>query len=83
MKDLYQTEFRPDVQYDTILEFMRHWFKYLSGGAKGVVIGMSGGKDSTIAAHLWSKAIGKEPMLRRVVQWLMRCQPVHIVTLEV
>ena len=63
MKDLYQTEFRPDVQYDTIFEFMRHWFKYLSGGAKGVVIGMSGGKDSTIAAHLWSKAIGKDNVL--------------------
>lgn len=63
MKDLYQTEFCPDVQYNMILEFMRHWFEYLSGGAKGVVIGMSGGKDSTIAAYLWAKAIGKDNVL--------------------
>ena len=63
MKDLYRIGFQPYVQYEMILEFMRHWFQNLSGNAQGVIVGMSGGKDSTIAAYLWAKAIGKDKVL--------------------
>lgn len=63
MEDLYQIGFQPYVQYEMILEFMRHWFQNLSGNAQGVIVGMSGGKDSTIAAYLWAKAIGKDKVL--------------------
>ena len=63
MEDLYQIGFQPYVQHEMILEFMRHWFQNLSGNAQGVIVGMSGGKDSTIAAYLWAKAIGKDKVL--------------------
>jgi len=45
------------------IEWIKEWFEKESGGAKGFAIGMSGGKDSTVAAALCARAIGKENVL--------------------
>lgn len=42
------------------IEWIRMWFSYKSGGAKGVILGISGGKDSSVVAALLCRAIGKE-----------------------
>lgn len=39
---------------------LKEWFKYHSGNANGVIIGISGGKDSTVVAKLCCDAIGKD-----------------------
>ena len=39
---------------------IKNWFDNYSGNAKGVVIGISGGKDSTIVATLCQRALGKD-----------------------
>lgn len=45
------------------INWIKDWFMNKSGGAKGIVIGISGGKDSTVAASLCAKAIGSENVL--------------------
>jgi len=45
------------------ITWIKDWFDNQSGSAKGIVIGISGGKDSTIVASLCAKAIGKENVL--------------------
>lgn len=45
------------------VDWIKNWFENESGGAKGVVIGISGGKDSTVVAGLCVKALGKDRVL--------------------
>lgn len=45
-----------------IIEWIKEYFKK-SSSAKGVVIGMSGGKDSFVVAKLCTEALGKENVL--------------------
>lgn len=51
---------RKDV--DKIIDFIKEYFK-INSFAKGVVIGMSGGKDSLVTAKLCTEALGKEKVL--------------------
>lgn len=53
-------EFNAKYQSEKTVEWIRDWFENHSGNAKGVVIGISGGKDSTVVAALCAKAIGKD-----------------------
>lgn len=55
--------FEADFYKEKTIEWIKDWFKNKSGHAKGIVIGISGGKDSTVAAALCVKAIGKENVL--------------------
>lgn len=41
------------------VDWIRDWYNHKSGGAKGIIIGISGGKDSTVVAKLCCEAIGK------------------------
>ena len=54
-----------DAQFHTekVIEWIKNWFDNYSGGAKGIILGISGGKDSTIAAALCAKAIGKDRVI--------------------
>lgn len=45
------------------ISWIQDWFSNCSGGAKGIVLGISGGKDSTVAANLCAQAIGVEKVL--------------------
>lgn len=45
------------------VDWIKNWFDYCSGNAKGVIIGISGGKDSTVVAGLCVKALGKNKVL--------------------
>ena len=49
------------VTIQGIVDFIQEYIE--SSGAKGVVVGMSGGKDSFITAKLCTMAIGKENVL--------------------
>lgn len=42
---------------------IRDWYENESGGAEGLILGISGGKDSSVVAALCSKAIGKDNIL--------------------
>jgi len=42
------------------IAWIKNWFENESGGAKGIIVGISGGKDSTTVAKLCCEAIGKE-----------------------
>lgn len=53
-------EFDAKYQYEKIIEWIRDWFENHSGNAKGIIIGISGGKDSTVVAALCAKAVGKD-----------------------
>lgn len=52
--------FNAKKESDKCVFWIKNWFENESGGAKGIVIGVSGGKDSTIATKLCVKAIGRE-----------------------
>ena len=43
-----------------VIAWIQDWFNNKSGNAKGVILGISGGKDSTIVAALCAKALGKD-----------------------
>lgn len=45
------------------VDWIKNWFENESGGAKGVVIGISGGKDSTVVGGLCVKALGNDKVL--------------------
>ncbi len=45
------------------IEWIKDWFTNKSGNAKGIIIGISGGKDSTVVAALTAQAIGKDKVL--------------------
>lgn len=48
---------------ENIIQWIRDWFETQSNNADGIVIGISGGKDSTVVAKLCVEAIGKENVL--------------------
>jgi len=50
-------------QTENCINWIKDWFKNYSGNAKGVIIGISGGKDSSVAAKLLCEAIGSENVL--------------------
>lgn len=45
------------------IAWIKDWFENYSGKAKGVVLGISGGKDSTVVTGLCTKALGKDKVL--------------------
>lgn len=51
-----------ETRVNYIIESIRNWFNINGRGCKAV-IGMSGGKDSTIVAALCAKAIGRENVI--------------------
>lgn len=61
----YKNDYTFDVkkQTENCINWIREWFENHSGNAKGVIIGISGGKDSTVAAKLLCEAIGNEKVL--------------------
>lgn len=57
------TEFNVKQETQNCIQWIKNWFDNQSGNARGIVIGISGGKDSTVAAQLCAEAIGKSNML--------------------
>ncbi len=53
--------FNAEKEVNNIINFIRDYFK--KNKLKGVVLGISGGKDSAVVAALFSKAIGSENVL--------------------
>lgn len=45
---------------ENIIQWIKNWFEKKSSNAEGIVIGISGGKDSTVVAKLCVEAIGKD-----------------------
>lgn len=54
-------EFNAEKTANEIVEFIRDYYK--KNNIKGVVLGISGGKDSGVVAGLFAKAIGPENMI--------------------
>jgi len=52
--------FNAKEQTENCIHWLQTWFEKESGNAKGAIIGISGGKDSTVVAGLLCKALGKE-----------------------
>lgn len=50
--------FNAKVEYEKIIKFIRDY--YAENNLKGVVLGISGGKDSAVVAGLFTKALGSE-----------------------
>lgn len=55
--------FNVEEQTKLCKDRMAEWFEKESGSAKGIVLGISGGKDSTIVAKLWADVIGADKVL--------------------
>ena len=53
--------FNPEVETNKIIEFIKKYFKDNNLG--GVVLGISGGKDSGVVAGLFTLALGKENVI--------------------
>ena len=51
--------FNAETEINRIVEWIRNWFEQ-NGPTANAVIGISGGKDSTIVAALLVKALGKD-----------------------
>lgn len=58
MKSSKTNKFDPKKQIEKICKFIRKYYK--DNNLKGVVLGISGGKDSAVVAGLFVKALGKE-----------------------
>lgn len=58
MKQKKKTEFNAKKEIANICTFIKDYFK--KNKLKGVVLGISGGKDSAVVAGLFVKALGKE-----------------------
>lgn len=54
-------EFDVKRETDNVIKFIRNYYK--ENNLKGVVIGISGGKDSAVVSALFTKALGKENVL--------------------
>jgi len=54
-------KFNPEQEINKIIEFIRNYYRENNLG--GVIIGISGGKDSAVASALFTKALGKENVL--------------------
>lgn len=55
-------KFNVEKCYEEIIKWTREWFEK-NGNDKKAIIGMSGGKDSTITAALLVKSLGKERVI--------------------
>lgn len=54
--------FNAEVWAEDIIQWIRNWFK-MNGDSCNAVIGISGGKDSTVAAGLLVKALGRDRVI--------------------
>lgn len=54
-------EFNAELETNKIVEFIRNYYKKYSLG--GVILGISGGKDSAVVASLFVKALGSENVI--------------------
>ena len=54
-------EFNAEIEVKNIIEFIKDYFE--KNNLKGVVLGISGGKDSAVVAALFSKALGSKNVL--------------------
>lgn len=61
MKGLMMENFCAKLEIDKIVEFIRSYYK--DNNLKGVVIGLSGGKDSAVLAALFTKALGSKNVI--------------------
>ena len=54
-----------DIAKETLdcIAWIQEWFAQKSGNAKGAVVGISGGKDSTVVAALLCRALGADNVL--------------------
>ena len=55
--------FDAEFYKDSVIDWIKNWFENRSGNARGIVIGISGGKDSSVAAALCCKALGKDRVI--------------------
>ena len=55
--------FNAKLEAQNCINWIKNWFENQSGNAKGIIIGISGGKDSTVAAQLCVEAIGKSKVI--------------------
>lgn len=55
--------FNVEEQTEKVINWIKDWFEHKAGNAKGIVIGISGGKDSSVVAGLCVKALGKDKVL--------------------
>ncbi len=55
-------DFNAEKEIEKITEWIREWFS-ANGPTANAVIGISGGKDSTIVAHLLVRALGKDRVI--------------------
>lgn len=58
----YRTEMHPEGEATRIIDWTKNWFQE-NGPKASAVIGISGGKDSTIAAAILAKALGPERVI--------------------
>lgn len=56
----YMEAFNAVAAKDKIVEWIREWFLNHSGGGDNCIIGISGGKDSSVVAALCAEALGRE-----------------------
>lgn len=65
-------KFKPQKEKDNLIEWIKNYFKYNGNNSKAI-IGISGGKDSSIVASLCTEALGKE----RVIGVIMPNETMH------
>ncbi len=53
--------FNPEIEVNNIINFIRDYYKKNNLG--GVILGISGGKDSGVVAALFTRALGKENVI--------------------
>lgn len=60
MKNKVRRKIDAEKTTKACIEWIKRWLCTSSGGGKGIVIGISGGADSTVCAKLCAEAIGKD-----------------------
>lgn len=55
--------FNAEKETRGVINWIKNWFETQSGNASGVIIGVSGGADSTVVAKLCQEAIGADKVL--------------------
>lgn len=60
---MFHEEFNAKKEMLLCIDRIKQWFDNESGGAKGVVVGISGGKDSAVVAKLMAVALGEDKVL--------------------